>query len=106
MSTGTPDERFDQIRHRIDALQVRAQATSAGAKESFEREVDALRRHEAAARAALRERHHPNSSEAREHGDPTHDEYFQIEKRLGAAEYELAAEIARGPGEARQGDEG
>ncbi len=28
------------------------------------------------------------------HGDPTKDEYLEVEKKVGAAEYELAANLA------------
>jgi hypothetical protein len=33
---------------------------------------------------------------SRESRDPSKDEYLELEKRLGAAEYELAEEIAAG----------
>jgi predicted nucleic acid-binding Zn-ribbon protein len=95
MSTGKPDERLDQIRDRIEALEARAKAAGAGAKASMKHEVDALRRHEASARAALRERHHPSSSEVRGRTGLTDDEYLQLERTVVAAENELAAEIAQ-----------
>jgi predicted nucleic acid-binding Zn-ribbon protein len=97
MSTKPTNERLDEIRRRIDALEAKAQAAGAGAKESIKGEIDALRRQEASARASLREPHHPKTSQISDHADPTKDKYLQIEQRLGAAEYALAAEIARGP---------
>jgi hypothetical protein len=97
MSTKTKSEQLDELRNRIDMLEERARAASAGVEKSIKGQVDALRRQEAAARAALRERHRPNGSKTSGHRDPTKDKYLEIEKRLGAAEYELAAEIARGP---------
>lgn len=33
---------------------------------------------------------------SREMGDPTKDEYLELEKKLGTAEYELAADVAAG----------
>jgi hypothetical protein len=97
MSTKTKNEQLDELRHRIGMLEERARAAGAGAKESIEGQVDALRRQESAARAVLREQHRPNASKTSGHDDPTKDKYLEIEKRLGAAEYELAAAIARGP---------
>jgi predicted nucleic acid-binding Zn-ribbon protein len=97
MSTKTKNEQLDELRQRIDMLEERARAASAGVKQSIQGQVDALRRQEAAARTALREQRRPNAQKTSGHGDPTKDKYLEIEKKLGAAEYELAAEIARGP---------
>jgi hypothetical protein len=98
MSTKATSERLDDVRRRIDMLEAGAQAAGAGVRDSIKAEIDALRRQEASARAALRDEHRPITARTPDHGDPTKDKYFEIEKRLGAAEYELAAKIARGPG--------
>jgi hypothetical protein len=38
----------------------------------------------------------PTDRPSREMRDPSKDQYLELEKRLGAAEYELAEEIAAG----------
>jgi len=82
-------------------LEARAQAAGAGGKASIKGEIDALRRQEASARA----KHHRDAPRVAEHGEPTKDEYLQLEGRLGAAEARLAADIARGPGAIHRDDQ-
>jgi chromosome segregation ATPase len=105
MNTETPNERLDEMRRRLDALEARARAAGVRASESIKAEIEALRRQEASARAALREEHRSSASEASEHADPTKDQYYEIEKRLGAVEDELAEEIAHAPRPGRPGAE-
>jgi hypothetical protein len=105
MSTNRREERLDEIRRRIDVLEASAQAAGMTAKESIKREIDALRQ-EASARAAAHEAHDPEASETPAHTDPSKDKYLYLETRLGALEYEIAAEIARGPRDDRPREAG
>jgi TolA-binding protein len=105
MSTKRTEERLDEMRRRIDVLEARAQAAGVTAKDSIKREIDALRQ-EASARAAAREAQDAEASETPARADPTKDKYLYLETRLGALEYEIAAEIARGPRDDRSREGG
>lgn len=96
MSTKRTEERLDEMRRRIDVLEARVQAAGVTAKDSIKREIDALRQ-EASARATARKGQDAEASETPAHGDPTKDKYLHLETRIGALEYEVATEIARGP---------
>ncbi len=104
MSTKT-DNRLDEMRRRIGELEEKAQAAGDKAKQSIEGQVQALREHEAAARAAAREAHearmenvaaHADAAEAKlQQADAAADaKVEQLQTRLKSAEHALAAELA------------
>ena len=82
MSTKT-GARIDEMRDRIDQLEARAQADGGRAAESMKGRIDALRRHEASARAAVRDNSPAAGLKVR-----------LLEARLKVAEHGLAAELA------------
>ena len=82
MSTKT-EERIDEMRDRIDRLEARARADGGRAGESMQGRVEALRRQEASARAAVRE-----------HSPAAGLKVRLLEARLKTAEHGLAAELA------------
>jgi hypothetical protein len=77
------DSRLDEVRERIDELDAKAQAAGDGAKQSIKGQVEALRQHEAAARAAAREAHEARTQKVE-----------QLQTRVKAAEHALTAELA------------
>lgn len=81
-STTTTEERLEQIHRRIDRLQAFAQMDDA-ARSRFEGHLEALRREEASAAAALRSA--PESSE---------QQLGQLRTRLAVAEHALIADVA------------
>jgi hypothetical protein len=86
MTTKT-DERVDEIRDRIDRLDARAQAANSEVQGSMTEQVEALRRQEASARAAVREEHDAPA-------DTADEKLSLLESRLKRAEHALAAETA------------
>ncbi len=104
MSTKT-DNRLEEIRERIGELEAKAEAAGDRAKQSINGQVEALREHEAAARAAAREAHearmrnvaaHAEAAEAKlkQVDDAADAKVEQLQKRLRSAEHALAAELA------------
>jgi uncharacterized coiled-coil DUF342 family protein len=82
MSTKT-SARIDEMRDRIDQLEARVQADGGRAGESMKGRLDALRRQEASARAAVRD-----------HSPAAGLKVRLLEARLKVAEHGLAAELA------------
>ena len=104
MSTET-DNRLDVMRERIGELEAKAQAAGDGAKQSSKGQVEALRQHEAAARAAAREAHETRKRSLAAHAeaagvkveqvdDAADAKLEQLQTRLESAEHALAAELA------------
>jgi hypothetical protein len=77
------DNPLDEMRERIDELEAKAQAAGEGAKQSIKGQVEALRQHESAARAAAREAHEARTQNVE-----------QLQTRVKAAEHALTAELA------------
>ena len=99
------DNRLDEMRERIGELEAKAQAAGDRAKQWITGQVEALRQHEAAARAAAREAHeartenvaaHAEAAEAklRQVDDAADAKVEQLQTRVKAAEHALAAELA------------
>lgn len=99
------DNRLDEMRERIGELEAKAQPAGDRAKQSIKGQVEALRQHEAAARAAAREAHeartqnfaaHAEAAEAklRQVDDAADAKVEQLHTRVKAAEHALAAELA------------
>lgn len=98
------DNRLDEMRERIGELEAKAQAAGDRAQ-SIKGQVEALRQHEAAARAAAREAReartqnfaaHAEAAEAklRQVDDAADAKVEQLHTRVKAAEHALAAELA------------
>jgi hypothetical protein len=94
MATKTADRRLEEMHDRIDRLEAKAQASGAGARDSIKSQLEALRRQEASARAALKEAHDVKAREADEHAAAAEDRLRQLETRARSAEHALAAELA------------
>ena len=94
MATKTADQRLEEMHDRINRLQAKAQSSGAGAKDSISGQLDALRRQEASARAALKERHDVTARELDQHAAAADDKLRQLETRARNAEHALAAELA------------
>ncbi len=94
MPTKTTDQRLEEMHERIDRLQAKAEASGAGAKDSIKSRLDALRKQEASARAAVKEAHDVKKQEASEHAAAADDKLRQLETRASSAEHVLAEEVA------------
>jgi hypothetical protein len=104
MSSKT-DNRLAALRERIGELEAKAQAAGDGAKQSINAQVEALRQHEAAARAAAREAHEARTQNVAAHAeaaetklrqvdDAADAKVEQLQTRVKAAEHALSAELA------------
>ena len=91
MSTKKTGEGRDNRRDPIDALKASAQATRAAVEKSLKNQDESLLRAEAYGQAAVRDAELGNVSER---ADPTKDEYFEIDKRVGGTEIALAEALA------------
>ena len=98
MSTKKTGEGRAHPRDAVDAMKARARAAGAHVEESLKDQDESLLRAEACGRAAVRNAERANASTVSEHGGPTKDKYFEIDKRVGGAEIALAEALA----EARQ----
>jgi hypothetical protein len=98
MSTEKTGEGRAHPRDAVDAMKARARAAGAAVEESLKDQDESLLRAEACGRAVVRNAERARASAVSEHGDPTKDEYFEIDKRVGGAEIALAEMVA----EARQ----
>ena len=85
MTTMTMEQRLDGLGRQIEALEARARAGGSEPVPRMQRHIDALRRHEAHARAV--------TGEARYEADGT---LAQLEARLDVADRSLAADAAEG----------
>lgn len=99
------DNRLDEMHERIGELETKAQEAGDRAKQSIEGQVEALRQHEAAARAAAREAHEVRTRNVAAHAEAAETKLRQVDgaadakveqlqTRLKAAEKALAAELA------------
>lgn len=97
MSTEKTGERRDHPRDPVDALKARAQAAGAAVDEELKGQDESLLRAEACGQAAVR---NTERGDVSERADPSKDQYFEIDKRVGGAEIALAealAEAGRAP---------
>jgi chromosome segregation ATPase len=84
--TVSTHERLAEMRRQIDELEANARPGTAGAQPRIQRQLDALRRQEAAARAV-----------ARGGEDAFEEKFEEFEARLRVARSALAAELAESP---------
>lgn len=94
MSTKAREQRLDEMHARIDALEARARTGGADVQRSMKGHLDALRGQESSIRSGSRLARGPGETASGERVHPTDDKYLALEERLGAAERELASQLA------------
>jgi hypothetical protein len=83
MGTTAVDERLDEMRRQVEALEAKGRASTGAAKSRIQRQLGTLRQQEASARAAA------------EQGTDTFDEKFeQFQARFHVAESAVAADLS------------
>src|SRR5512133_1333649 len=83
MGTTAVDERLDEMRRQVEALEAKGRASTGAAKSRIQRQLGALRQQEASARAAAEQR------------TDTFDEKFeQFQARFHVAESAVAADLS------------
>jgi DNA-binding protein H-NS len=88
MGTTAVDERLDEMRRQVEALEAKGRASTGAAKSRIQRQLGALRQQEASARAAAEQR------------TDTFDEIFeQFQARFHVAESAVAADLSGNPNE-------
>ena len=95
MATATMQDRLNEVGRHIDRLQERAKAAPAKAKAAAQTRLDALRKQEAAARAAIAEAVDRRKQDTAAKREEAEDQLEELETKVKVAEHALAADVAQ-----------